>query len=61
MGATTAYALMMGGTVSEIVLVDLNKKRLEGRVMDLNHGIAFVPPVRIGPVHMKTALTPILS
>ncbi|NLX70116.1 MAG: L-lactate dehydrogenase [Clostridiales bacterium] len=46
-GATTAYALMMGGTVSEIVLVDLNKKRLEGEVMDLNHGIAFVPPVRI--------------
>ncbi|NLO83327.1 MAG: L-lactate dehydrogenase [Clostridiales bacterium] len=46
-GATTAYALMMGGTVSEIVLVDVNQKRLEGEVMDLNHGIAFVPPVRI--------------
>ena len=46
-GATTAYALMMGGTASEIVLVDINQKRLEGEVMDLNHGIAFVPPVRI--------------
>ena len=30
-GATTAYALMMGGTASEIVLVDINQKRLEGR------------------------------
>jgi len=46
-GATTAYALMMGGTASEIVLVDVNQKKLEGEVMDLNHGIAFVPPVRI--------------
>lgn len=46
-GATTAYALMNAGTTSEIALVDLNQKRLAGEVMDLNHGIAFVPPVKI--------------
>lgn len=46
-GATTAYALMNAGAASEIALVDLNEKRLHGEVMDLNHGIFFVPPVRI--------------
>ncbi|HBQ65189.1 MAG TPA: L-lactate dehydrogenase [Clostridiales bacterium] len=46
-GATSAYALMTAGTVSEIVLLDVNEKKLEGEVMDLNHGISFVPPVVI--------------
>ncbi len=46
-GATTAYALMNGGTASEIVFVDINRQRLIGEVMDLNHGISFVPPIKI--------------
>lgn len=46
-GATSAYALMMNGVAEEIVLVDINQERLEGEVMDLNHGILFVPPVNI--------------
>jgi len=46
-GSTTAYALMNAGAASEIALIDLNEKRLMGEVMDLNHGIFFVPPVRI--------------
>lgn len=46
-GSTTAYALMNGGTTSEIVLIDLDEKRLAGEVMDLNHGISFVPSVKI--------------
>lgn len=46
-GATTAYALMMGGTTSEIAMVDLNEKRLAGEIMDLNHGVVFVPPVKV--------------
>lgn len=46
-GATIAYALMMGGTTSEIAMVDLNEKRLAGEVMDLNHGVVFVPPVKV--------------
>lgn len=46
-GSTIAYALMMGGTTSEIAIVDLNKERLEGEVMDLNHGVVFVPPVKV--------------
>lgn len=46
-GATTAYAIMNWGLASEIVLVDINKEKAEGEAMDLNHGAAFVKPVRI--------------
>ncbi len=46
-GSTTAYTLMVSGLVSEIVLIDLNMSKAEGEVMDLNHGMPFVRPVRI--------------
>lgn len=46
-GATTAYALMMSGIASEIVIVDINKEKALGEAMDLNHGMAFVKPVTI--------------
>ncbi|MDP4093318.1 MAG: L-lactate dehydrogenase [Bacillota bacterium] len=46
-GSTTAYTLMMSGLVSEIVLIDRNSDKAEGEVMDLNHGMPFVRPVKI--------------
>ncbi len=46
-GATYIYALMHTGLVGEIVLIDIDKKRVEGEVMDLEHGMAFVQPVKI--------------
>lgn len=46
-GSTTAYALMMGGLASELVIVDLNKDKAEGEAMDLSHGVSFVNPVEI--------------
>lgn len=46
-GSTTAYALMMEGLASEIVIVDINKEKAVGEVMDLAHGIPFVKPVDI--------------
>ncbi|MCK8828331.1 L-lactate dehydrogenase [Natroniella acetigena] len=46
-GATTAYALMIKGIGSEIVLVDINKQKAEGEAMDLNHGSSFVNPVKV--------------
>ncbi|MDK2934264.1 MAG: L-lactate dehydrogenase [Clostridiales bacterium] len=46
-GSTTAYTLMLSGLVSEIVIVDINKEKAEGDVMDMNHGISFVRPVQI--------------
>jgi L-lactate dehydrogenase len=46
-GSTTAYTLMISGLVSELVLIDVNKDKAEGEVMDLNHGMQFVKPVRV--------------
>lgn len=46
-GATSAYALMIGGLASEIVLIDVNEHKAEGEVMDLAHGAPFVRPVTI--------------
>lgn len=46
-GSTTAYTLMISGLVSEIVLIDLNKDKAEGEVMDMNHGMPFVRPVKV--------------
>jgi len=46
-GSTTAYTLMLSGLISELVLIDVNKYKAEGEVMDLNHGMAFVSPVKI--------------
>jgi L-lactate dehydrogenase len=42
-----AYALIMKGLARSIVIIDLDKKRLEGEVMDLSHGAPYVSPVEI--------------
>ncbi len=46
-GSTTAYALMLEGLASEIVIVDINKEKAIAEAMDLSHGAAFVKPVDI--------------
>ncbi len=43
-GMSYAYALLNQRTyVNELVLIDLDMKRVEGEVMDLNHCLAFAP------------------
>ena len=43
-GMSYAYALLNQRTnVGELVLVDLDQKRIEGEAMDLNHCLAFAP------------------
>jgi L-lactate dehydrogenase len=46
-GATFAYALLGSGLVSQIVLIDYNKKRAEGEAMDLNHAVPLTHSTRI--------------
>lgn len=46
-GASFAYALMQRGPANEMTLVDANKGRAEAEVMDLNHGLPFVRPMKI--------------
>ena len=48
-GSTYAYALLISGLVSEIIIIDQNHDRLLGEVMDLNHGVSFVRPVIVRP------------
>ena len=46
-GTTLAYTLQITGVATEIVLIDSNQELAEGQVMDMNHGLPFVPPVHI--------------
>jgi L-lactate dehydrogenase len=46
-GTTFAYSLIIRGLVSQIAIIDINKERAEGEVMDLNHGLPFAYPVKI--------------
>ena len=46
-GATFAYALLLSGLASEIVLIDANRAKAEGEAMDLNHSVPFTHATRI--------------
>ncbi|MGE5249907.1 MAG: L-lactate dehydrogenase [Bacteroidota bacterium] len=46
-GTSFAYALMQRGAANELVLIDADARRAEGEMMDLNHGLPFVRPMRI--------------
>lgn len=46
-GATIAYALMLRGLASQMVMMDTDRAKCEAQVKDLNHGLRFVPSVRI--------------
>lgn len=46
-GMRYAYALMMSGLARKIVIVDIDKKRVEGEVMDLSHGAPYISPVEV--------------
>lgn len=46
-GIRYAYALMIRGVARQIVIVDIDRNRLEGEVMDLSHGAPYIPPVEV--------------
>jgi L-lactate dehydrogenase len=46
-GATSAYALMLGGLAREIVLLDADARRAEGEAMDLQQAAALARPVNV--------------
>ncbi|MEA5597928.1 L-lactate dehydrogenase [Rivularia sp. UHCC 0363] len=46
-GLACAYSLLIQNTLDELVLVDINQKKLEGEVMDLLHGSPFLEPTVI--------------
>jgi L-lactate dehydrogenase len=46
-GTTFAYSLLIHGLASQIAIIDVNKERALGEVMDLNHGLPFVFPAKV--------------
>ena len=46
-GAACAFALMQGGMFSELVLIDMDRRRAEGEAMDISHGVPFAKPAKI--------------
>lgn len=46
-GATIAYTLSNEDIASEIVLIDINKQKVEGEVMDIAQGTSFRDPISI--------------
>jgi L-lactate dehydrogenase len=46
-GIRFAYALMIKGIARQIVIVDVNREKAEGEVMDLSHGEPYTSPVEI--------------
>jgi len=42
-GATIAYACLVRGVAKHVVLYDTNRAKVDSEVLDLNHGLQFVP------------------
>lgn len=46
-GSTIAYTLSLGDIASQIVLIDINKEKAEGEVMDIVQGASFREPISV--------------
>ena len=46
-GATIAFSLMHSSLFSEILLLDINRKRAVGEAMDLGHALPFLAPAEV--------------
>ena len=46
-GATIAYTLSLGDLASQIVVIDINKDKVQGEVMDIVQGTSFREPISV--------------
>ncbi len=46
-GATAAYAMMLDGTPTEMALIDIDTKRLEGLSLDFQHALSLLPYTKL--------------
>ena len=46
-GSTTAYTLLLRERMDELVLIDANKQKAVGDVLDMNHGLAFLGKAKV--------------
>ena len=58
-GSTIAYTLSNQDIASEIVLIDINKEKVAGEVMDIIQGTCFRDPINIKAGEYEDAKIPI--
>jgi len=46
-GATVAYALLLDGTPTDLTLIDLNKEKAQGIILDMEHSLPFTQFVKL--------------
>jgi L-lactate dehydrogenase len=46
-GATAAYAMLLDGTPTELVLIDHSKEKAEGLMLDFEHSLSFLKSTKI--------------
>src|SRR5438067_174473 len=46
-GSAVAYACLIRGVAKELALYDMQRKKVEAQVLDLNHGLQFVPSATV--------------
>ena len=46
-GSTFAYTVLVRALANELVIIDANRNKAEGDVLDLNHGLLLAKPMRI--------------
>ena len=46
-GSSSAFALMMSGLFSEMVMIDADTSRAEGEALDISHGMPLARPMKI--------------
>ena len=60
-GATIAYTLSNEDIATEIVLIDINKQKAEGEVMDIIQGTCFRDPIPLNREITRMQRTPTSS
>ena len=46
-GATIAYACLLRGVGKQFAIYDVNRGKVDAEVLDLNHGLQFVPAATV--------------
>ncbi len=46
-GATAAYALLLDGIITDLAIIDMNKEKAEGIILDLEHSLPFTSYVKL--------------
>ncbi len=46
-GATTAYALLLDGAITDLAIIDSNKEKAEGILLDLEHSLPFTSYIKL--------------